>query len=388
VDRTGRLSRREAILAGGVAASFAFVPPARARSTDLDTYIRGEMDAGRLPGLAVAVVRPNGETWYRAYGRANLAHRRRATRNTEFMLASISKTFVGVAVMQAIERGLLDLEQDVEDFVGFPVRNPGFRDAPITLRMLLTHTSTIADDWEVLDRLYVEGDSPLALGDFLERYFTPGARWYGRDANWLSSRPGRRYRYSNVAVALAAYVVEAASGTPFDRWCDRRIFEPLGMDETSWHFRGMRRDDVAMPYGWDGTRDRFRAYGQYGYPDYPDGQLRSSALSLSRFLMAFIRGGELGGARILSESSVREMRSSQIPAEYAGQGLIWYVLHRHGERYWGHDGGDSGVATQMYFRPTDGTGVITLANGDWRWDRGWPLSRIMDRLFEEADRLL
>jgi hypothetical protein len=85
---------------------------------------------------------------------------------------------------------------------------------------------------------------------------------------------------------------------------------------------------------------------------------------------------------------VREMRRSQVPDLIAGQGLIWYVLHRRGERLWGHNGGDSGVATQMFFRPTDGTGVITLANGDWRRDGArWPLSLIMDRRFVEADRL-
>jgi len=160
------------------------------------------------------------------------------------------------------------------------------------------------------------------------------------------------------------------------------------MMDTSWHLAGLRRQDVAMPYSYVVTEDRYRALGQYGYPDYPDGQLRTTVTSLSRFLRAFIGGGELDGVRILQEDTVREMRSSQVPDEIAGQGLIWYVLHRRGERYWGHNGGDSGVATQMFFRPTDGTGVITLTNGDWRRaGNAWPLSVIMDRLFERADRL-
>jgi hypothetical protein len=82
------------------------------------------------------------------------------------------------------------------------------------------------------------------------------------------------------------------------------------------------------------------------------------------------------------------MRRSQVPDVVPGQGLAWYVLHRDGERLIGHNGGDSGVATQMFFRPSDGVGVITLANGDWhRADGRWPLSLVMDRLFEEADRL-
>jgi CubicO group peptidase (beta-lactamase class C family) len=384
-----RFTRREVLGLGTAAASLAMVRPGRASAgTELDDEIRAQMAAGRLPGLAASVVKPDGSVWSHGYGWANLEHGRSVTRDTVFMLASVSKTIVSVAVMQAVEDGLLDLEGDVGAVVPFPVRNPEFPDDPITLRMLLTHTSTISDDWDALTRVYVDGDSPVALGNFLADYFTPGGRWYDAERNFLSSHPGRRYRYCNVAVSLAAYLVEAASGIAFDAWCADRIFTPLGMKDTSWHLAGLRRHDVAMPYRYVVTEDRYRALGQYGYPDYPDGQLRTTVTSLSRFLRAFTGGGELDGVRILQEDTVREMRMSQVPDEIAGQGLIWYVLHRRGERYWGHNGGDSGVATQMFFRPTDGTGVITLTNGDWRRaGNAWPLSVIMDLLFEEADRL-
>jgi CubicO group peptidase (beta-lactamase class C family) len=216
----------------------------------------------------------------------------------------------------------------------------------------------------------------------------PGGASYNPGKNFSLSPPSSEYRYCNEAVALAAYLVEAASGTAFDAWCGDRIFTPLEMTTTSWHLSGLDRSDVAMPYRYDRASGRFRRYGQYGYPDYPDGQLRTSAEQLARFLLAFIGFGELAGVRILQESSVQEMRRSQIPDLVPGQGLIWYVAGRKGERLMGHNGGDSGVATQMFFRRSDGTGVITLANGDWHRDRArWPLSLIMDRLFEEADRL-
>ena len=386
-------TRREVLGLGAAASTLVVFRPGPAGALaaapgNLDAYIREQMLAGHIPGLSVSVVKPGGAIWSRGYGWANIAQGRRATSRTPFMLASVSKTVVGVAVMQAVEDGLLDLEADVADTLAFPVNNPEFPDDPITTRMLLTHTSTISDNWDVLTRAYVEGDSPVSLGDFLRAYFTPGARWYDAERNFLSSHPGLRYRYCNVAVSLAAYLVEAASGTPFDAWCEERIFVPLGMEETSWHLAGFRSRDVAMPYHYVATDDRYQALGQYGYPDYPDGQLRTNADALARFLLAFIRGGELDGARILEEATVREMRRSQVPDEIAGQGLIWYVLHRGGERFWGHNGGDAGVSTQMFFRPTDGTGVITLSNGDWRRSGNtWPLSLIMDRLFAAADRL-
>lgn len=297
------------------------------------------------------MVRDADTIWSRGYGWANIAHELRATKDVEFMLASVSKTVTGVAVMQAVEDGLIDLDADVDELLPFLVRNPEFPDEPITTRMLLTHTSTISDNWGVLTDVYVDGDSPVSLGDFLGGYLTPGCGSYDAERNFLSGHPGTRYRYCNVAVSLAAYLVEAAAGTAFDAWCDERIFAPLAMDETSWHLVGLERRGIAMPYRYVVTQDRYRAYGQYGYPDYPDGQLRSSAAGLARFLLAFIRLGELDGARILQEETVREMRRSQVPDLIAGQGLIWYVLHRRGERLWGHNGGDSGVATQMFLPP-------------------------------------
>jgi CubicO group peptidase (beta-lactamase class C family) len=119
--------------------------------------------------VCLAVVRADGPTWFRTYGLANVAHELEVQRHTPFMLASISKTIVSVAVMQAVEDGVLELEADVQDVAGFPVRNPGFPDDPITLRMLLTHTSTISDDWDTLIPLYVEGDSSVALAACVAR---------------------------------------------------------------------------------------------------------------------------------------------------------------------------------------------------------------------------
>jgi CubicO group peptidase (beta-lactamase class C family) len=302
------------------------------------------------------------------------------------MLASISKTVVGVAAMQAVEDGLLDLDADVNDVLPFAVRNPVFPDDAITLRMLLAHVASLRDNWQVLNHVYVRGDSPVALGDFLAGYFVPGGADYDAERNFTGHAPGRAYAYCNEGVALAAYLVEVAAGIAFDAWCEARIFEPLGMASTGWHLRDLERRDVAMPYRYRSGPDRYRPTGQYGYPDYPDGQLRSSAADLSRFLRAFVGFGELDGVRILRTDSVEEMRRMQFGDAVRGQGLVWYVLHRNGERLLGHNGGDSGVATQMFFRERDGTGVITLANGDWRRAGAtWPLSLVMDRLFEVAD---
>ena len=102
-----------------------------------------------------------------------------------------------------------------------------------------------------------------------------------------------------------------------------------------------------------------------------------------------MNGGGWNGVRILSTESVQEIRRSQIPGIEGGQGLIWYRFGFHGRSLVGHNGGDQGVATVAFFEPATGIGVAVLGNSNWRKDGNrWPLQEIMQRLFEDAPRLL
>lgn len=273
------LTRRQ-LLASGLAAAatiatrpilaFARGDPLRAPAGTLDRFVAERMTAGRLPGLTAAVVRAGEVVWSRGYGWANLWRDQPVERDTLFMCASVSKTVVCTAVLQAVEAGLFGLDDDVNDVLPFPVRVPDHQDQPITTRQLLTHTSGIRDRWPVWDDLYFQGDSPISLSDFLRGYFVPGGEDYRRK-NFFEFAPGADYRYSNVGASLAAYLVEAATGAGFDRWCADRIFQPLGMTRAGWRLADVPAGDVAMPYRWSIPRERFVAYGQYGYPDYPTG---------------------------------------------------------------------------------------------------------------------
>ena len=124
---SGRVSRREVLIGGAVGAGALLVTPLRARATvpaGLDRAIRDLMAAGRLPGLSVAVVRDAEVVWSHAWGMANIEAGRRATRDTLFMLASVSKTVVATAVLQAIEDGLFGLDDEVNDILPFLAAEP------------------------------------------------------------------------------------------------------------------------------------------------------------------------------------------------------------------------------------------------------------------------
>jgi len=387
---TGHVRRRDVLIAGAVGAGTLLVDPLRTlagQPAGLDHAVRELMSAGRLPGLSAAVVRGSEVVWSRAWGLANIAAGRRVTPDTLFMLASVSKTVIATAVLQAIEEDLFELDTDVNDVLPFSVRNPVHPGVPITVRELLTHTSSIRDNWNLLIDSYVEGDAAMELGRFLRRYLAPGGVDLAPN-NYYAFGPGRSYRYANVGASLAAYLVEAASGIGFDTWCERRIFAPLGMDRAGWHLAGLPRRDVAMPYGWAGAKNTYVPYGQYGYPDYPDGALRTTASQLARHLAMVMNGGSWHGHRLLSAATIRELRRDQIPDLEPDQGLIWFGLQRAGRSLFGHDGGDDGVATVCFFDPEADVGVVALANGNWRTVKGdYALYLIMDRLFDAAPHL-
>lgn len=393
------VTRRQLLGAGtAAAATFAFRPlSSLARASPatvatprigLEAFVADRMRAGRLPGVGAAIVRDGRVGWARGFGLANVWRGRPVGQETLFMLASISKTVICTAVLQAVEDGWFGLDDDVNAVLPFPVRTPSHPHRAITVRHLLTHTSAIRDRWPVWDDLYSQGDSPIPLGTFLEGYLVPGGDDF--DArNFTSAVPGTRYRYSNVGASLAAFLVEAASGVAFDDWCDGRIFGPLGMARSGWHLADVTRSDVAMPYRWSNDEGRYVAYGQYGYPDYPDGALRTTARHLGHHLGMAMNEGEWDGVRVLSAASARAMLRPQLPGIEPGQGLIWYRYHLHGRTLIGHNGGDQGVATAAFFEPDTGIGVIVLGNGNWRTDGArWPLQQIMERLFEDADALL
>jgi CubicO group peptidase (beta-lactamase class C family) len=348
-------------------------PAALGSLASVDSVIGAYMSTQHIPGLAACIIKGNRVAWQGYYGYANLERNLPVTANTMFMLASISKTIMVTALMQLYEQGRFTLEDSINAYLPFPVRNPTYPGIPITFKMLLTHTSSIRDNWFILDALYAPGDPTIPLGNFLGRYLTPGGPYYNAQNNFFTNRPGTFWDYSNIGAALAGYLVEVISGVPFDQYCKDHIFTPLQMTNTAWFLRDLDTSLVAHPYEF--PSGSYVDQGLYGYPDYPDGSLRTTVPSLARFLLAHMNGGAYEGTRILDSSSVRMMRTVYVPtvshAPDAQWGLIWYTRSAiNGSVLWGHSGGDAGVMTAMFFSGSDSIGVIMLTNGpyglDWK----------------------
>jgi CubicO group peptidase (beta-lactamase class C family) len=349
-------------------------------TTDLDPFFAEKMAATGAPGMAVVVVGGGKIKWKKGYGLANVEEQRPVTPDTLFMLASISKTVTAVSLMSLLEDGSrgITLDSDVNEKLPFSVRNPQFEDTAITYRMLLTHSSSLIDSDAYNSNPELPGDSAIPLLQFERDYVA-------QDDSWSEDAPGTAYSYSNTGASLAGLLAEQISGKDLQTYAKAAIFDKLGMPESSYFLKGLDQSHIAMPYSHGEPQ------GFFGYPDYPDGQLRTSATQLAHFLLMLIGKGECGGQRVLAAETIAEMEKPQIPDVDPTQGLILFTEDVGGTTVMGHDGADMGVSTDMFFDPSTGNGYIVLTNGSANYDGSdderAALTAINEKLLELARTL-
>jgi CubicO group peptidase (beta-lactamase class C family) len=341
------------------------------------------------PGAAMAAFDAAGTIETGSWGWADIEANQPVLPDTPFIIASVSKPFVGIAVMQLVEAGRLELDADVNRWLPAPVRNPRFPDAPITLRQLLTHRSGIVSDWVgSLYGMMASTDpepSATALAGFVDGYLVAGGQWY-RPANFASWAPGAGFEYSNPGISLAARLVELASGQDFPGYCREHIFGPLGMDHSFWFLSEAaagQAGTVAVPYLPAGGG--FIRKGYYNAPFYPAAFLKTTAGDLARFGVCRLRGGEIDGVRLLSDASLAAMMTAQdgpAPVNWQEQGLVWQLRDVEGRRFIGHTGGLDGIASLFMLDLAAGRGALIITNGSWQASTGY------DRMREEPMKRL
>ena len=270
--------------------------------------------AGEPTGRVRVAFDRAGETSVRAEGLADTASGRALTADDPARVASISKLVTAIGVLRLVEAGQLDLDADVSALLGFPLRNPAFPDAPITLRMLLSHTSSLTD---------AAGYWNVPLGEDIRLITGKPQAWDTQHA------PGTFFRYTNLNFPLVAQLMERATGERFDRLMRRLVLFPLGID-AGFNWSGSSEaalaravvlyDDKGQPQkddlrgqrpaclviaAADGGCDLSRWQpGENGALFSPQGGLRISARGLARIGRMLLNDGELDGVRVLSPASV------------------------------------------------------------------------------------
>jgi len=409
-----RFNRRQFIGLTGTAAlgcTFGCTPAPRQGPAllSLDDFIRARLERDHVPGFAACIVKGERLVWSAGYGFANIEAQIPMTAETLQNIGSISKTVTATAVMQLWEAGEFALDDDVNEYLPFTVRNPRFPETPITFRQLLTHRSSITDG-PAYGASYACGDPLVSLADWIRGYFKPDGPYYNAEENFHAWEPGtvdpppRPRAYSNVGFGLLGHLVETISGTPFSAYCHNKIFQPLGMRETAWNLAELDTSKHAVPYSFlpedfempedspfesllpapgltpsDLRPGTHAPHCLYSFFNYPDGLVRTSVTELSRFLRAYILGGAFEGTRILRQETVAMMFSN---AHY-GRALCWSPREMDsGDFLWGHGGSDPGISTYMGFRPEDGVGVLVFHNFGSPGDGA---DEIFERLLQEVE---
>ncbi|RUS48380.1 serine hydrolase [Cohnella sp. AR92] len=339
-------------------------------------FERPEVKAS-LAGASVAVVKDGKVLLNKGYGYANLALKKPVDpERTVFRLASISKTFTAMAVMQLAEQKKLDLDRDVNDYLkGMKIVNR--TGSPLTARDLMTHTS----GFDFTDIPEDEGDPSgpsYGLDDFVKDYMPTVIR-----------KPGEAFRYDNYGYNLLGYIVEQASGQKFEDYVAEHIFVPLGMENSRFVYTPDLSDELATPY--DVSGQPIAPYTTYPY-NSPDGGLMSTGADMARFMLAELNGGRLGDRAVLRESSMQAMErySVSIHPDIPGVGYGFessFPAFNNGQYVIDKSGAASGFQSQQWLLPERKTGLFVALNSskDARLIRSLLYQSFMDHYFPVQD---
>jgi CubicO group peptidase (beta-lactamase class C family) len=296
---------------------------------DLEAFFDGilplQLERSDIAGATVLVMRDGKVLLEKGYGYANLKTKRAVDpATTIFRLASISKLFTWVSVMQLEEQGKVDLDTDVNRYLDFQIR-PAFS-KPVTLRNLMTHTGGFE---EVLNNIILtDPKRAVTLRDDLiqnqPRSLFP---------------PGEIPAYSNYGVGLASYIVQRLSGEPFEQYVQEHIFAPLGMTHSSFHQPLEKALSNLTSEGFRASTEKptvgFEMLNPVGA-----GGLSSTAQDMGRFGQALLNGGELDGKRILRPETLALMWTPQFRASDKMPPICmgFYQDWRNNLRWIGHEG--------------------------------------------------
>lgn len=317
-----------------------------------------------IASVAMLVVK-NGDIIYsHSAGFFDVAKVRAPTQSTLYKTSSIAKLIISVAVMQQVELGLLDLDQDIGNYLNFPIRNPNFPNRVITPRMLMQHAAGLANPafGETTDELFQTFDSSniVQLHPLIEDVLSPGSAIY-RDTIWLSGEPGTVHKNSNFGMVLLSYLVEQLSGMHFIGYCKINIFAPLGMNETSHYFPDLDSTQVAALFD-----DNNNLTTQTSNWFYPIGGLFTSTGDWANFMRVILNGGSFNGMQILQPDSVQQMLTTITPdnnqlAYNSNIGLIWREAQAN-PGWIGHTGAGTQMTHVTELDPVNNIGYVLFTN--------------------------
>lgn len=307
------------------------------------------MKEKNVPGLSIAMVNDNGIIWEEGFGFTSRDQKISVTPTTNFSIQSMSKNFTALAVLMAVQDGLLELDKPITDYIpGFTV-NSRLEELPerkMTLRLLLshragfTHEAPIGNNYDFYDQKFE--DHIKSISD-----------------TWLRFRVGERYSYSNLGIDLAGFVLQRVSGVPFHKYVKEKIFKPIGMTESSFDIETIKNmEDRAIGHTSSPAKPPIEV------PMLAAGGMYSNAHDLSLYINFQLNKGLAKGGQIISQKILGEMFSvpNRNKNQTTGYALGTAVARRGNVNLFSHGGGGYGFLTNMSWCPELNVGIVVLTN--------------------------
>lgn len=343
---------------------------------DINQYFNRNMENSGFVGLQAAYIEDGELAWSGSFGKKNLDTGEEVNDSTVFMIASCSKPVTALGMMKLFDQGQIDLDDDINDYLPFKVVNPNHPDKIITIRMLLTHTSSLMDNWDVMTPLYTlesgGGDSPISLLKLNTDYFLKDGTYYNEEKNFAQYEPGSQKAYCNMGYALTGLLIEMITGDSFPAYMQKEVFNPLNMYNTYWLLADIPHINIARPHEMreDDTKQvQYEVLENYGYPDYPDGQIRTTVSDYAQILKLMVNKGMVNGIPFVREETIQEMLCIQYPDVDKYQAVSWnynefdhWLYYLLNPRLPAHTGVDPGVATVTCFDQDSKTGAVIFLN--------------------------
>jgi len=340
------------------------------RFTSVRAKIQKIMVEESIPSIAVAVVQDGEILWEEGLGWADRENRIPATKHTVYGLASISKTLTATGLMVLVERGEVDLDRPINDYLGdVSLQGLGGDAAGATVRRVASHTAGLPTHWQTF---YEDESYPMTLMDEL-------IRRYGI----LVYEPGEWYQYSNLGYTALGYVVERVSGESLEFFLRKEVFLPLGMIHTAMQ---IGREDILPGL----EKHQTQRYSQDGLP-YPfladanpgGGDIYSSAHDLVRFGMFHLKNHLPDQKAILSDATLEAMQKPV--AEGIPHGIGWELDDNLlGFRTVNYNGGMDGVSTYLTLVPEQNVVVVVLVNED-TWGNPQGIRKVRQLLLQSLE---
>jgi CubicO group peptidase (beta-lactamase class C family) len=302
----------------------------------------------RVPGLGVALVRREGVVWTGGIGKADLATGREITKDTQFRVGSVTKSFVALAIMRAVEAGRLSLDATVRSAAPeIAFENPWEATRPVRLAHLLEHTAGFDD----MHPSELEAPPEVPLRDVLA--ICPRSRV----SRWP---PGTRHSYSNPGYTVAGYVLEKTTGRRYEDAVRELVLDPLAMPESTFEV-----DPALLPKLARGYDDENEPAPSVMLAHRPAGHFVTSATELAHLVEMWLNRGSYGGRRLVSEETVRRMEhpgTLPYPDLPGGYGLGNYTMLSVDLVLHGHEGDIDGFSSEYAYVPELGIGWVLLYN--------------------------